>query len=328
MRLLVPVVVIAGVLALVLWQRNRLVDLGSTLGRADGAWIAVAILAQALSIAALARQQRGLLSVEGDRVPLRPVLATTYAGGAISLSLPLVGKAASVAYTYRRFTATGLRPAVIGWAVVMSSVFTTTAYLVVSAFGAIVTGDEGGVVTGVLSLAGVLALVSAFVGVLRVETARARAEQSIAVVVSWIRKRARRPARPVDAAVRAAVETVAALRLSRAGALTAAWWSVTNVLATIACLAASIVAVGGDVPWGIIILAWAASSGISLLGLTPGGIGIVEVALSATLIAAGMDDATAIAAALIYRGISFWLSLAAGGVILAAIRTRARADRK
>jgi uncharacterized protein (TIRG00374 family) len=155
-----------------------------------------------------------------------------------------------------------------------------------------------------------------------------RVERSIVVAWTWMRQVTRRPARAVEPVVRGAVETVAALRLSRADAAMTAWWSVTNVLATIACLALSIVAVGGEVPWGVLILAWAASSGISLLGLTPGGIGIVEVALSATLIAAGMDNATAIAAALIYRGISFWLSLAAGGVILAVIRARARPGRR
>lgn len=317
-----PVLVIVGVAALAWWQRHRLADLGSTLGHAEWGWIVLGIAAQAVSIGALARQQRCLLTVEGDRVPFRPVLATTYAGGAISLSLPLIGKAASVVYTYRRFAASGLRRAVIAWAVTMSAVFTTLTYITISAVGAIVTGDHGAMMTGVLSLVAVVAPVTMLLGALHIGTIRRRVERGIGAVARGLRRVTRRPIRAAEAKIAAAVETIASLRLDRRKAMAAAFWSVMNVAATILCLACSILAVDGAIPWTAIILVWAAASSISLLGLTPGGIGVVEVAASAALIAAGMGDATAIAAVLIYRGISFWLSLAAGGATLAAIRSR------
>ena len=51
----------------------------------------VAALTQQLSIAAFAREQRRLISVDGARYPLPTMLATIYASNAISVSLPFVG---------------------------------------------------------------------------------------------------------------------------------------------------------------------------------------------------------------------------------------------
>jgi uncharacterized protein (TIRG00374 family) len=58
------------------------------------------------------------------------------------------------------------------------------------------------------------------------------------------------------------------------------------------------------------------------IGLTPGGLGIIEVALSAALVAAGLKGHHALASVLVYRLISFWLVMAAGWVVLGVL-TRA-----
>ena len=59
----------------------------------------------------------------------------------------------------------------------------------------------------------------------------------------------------------------------------AALLAVLNWVADAACLACAILAVGGDVPWRGLLLAWAAGTAVASLGLTPGGIGVVEAAL-------------------------------------------------
>jgi uncharacterized protein (TIRG00374 family) len=75
-------------------------------------------------------------------------------------------------------------------------------------------------------------------------------------------------------------------------------------LTVFAVLLASLRAVGvspGEVSW---IEAFAAWSLVRLLGafpITPGGIGIVEVGLTALLVGFGGDDAGVVAAVLIYR---------------------------
>jgi hypothetical protein len=56
--------------------------------------------------------------------------------------------------------------------------------------------------------------------------------------------------------------------------------------------------------------------------VTPGGFLIVETALTAALAAAGMTQATALAAVLAYRLVNFWMILLGGGVTLVFLRLR------
>jgi len=55
-------------------------------------------------------------------------------------------------------------------------------------------------------------------------------------------------------------------------------------------LAFSIKAAGAHVPWWGIVLAWAAGAGGASLNLTPGGLGVVEVALTGALVAVGVPS--------------------------------------
>ena len=57
------------------------------------------------------------------------------------------------------------------------------------------------------------------------------------------------------------------------------------------CLTFSIRAAGAHVPWWGIVLAWAAGTGGASLNLTPGGLGVVEAALTGALVALGADHA-------------------------------------
>jgi uncharacterized protein (TIRG00374 family) len=112
------------------------------------------------------------------------------------------------------------------------------------------------------------------------------------------------------------LEEVTALEPDRPTLAVAAWLALLNWAADAACLAFAILAVGGDVPWRGLLLAWAAGTAVASLGLTPGGLGVVEAALSSSLIAAGLVGSTAIAAVLVYRIVSLWLVLAVGGMTL------------
>jgi uncharacterized protein (TIRG00374 family) len=63
------------------------------------------------------------------------------------------------------------------------------------------------------------------------------------------------------------------------------------------------------------------------IGLTPGGLGIVEAALSAALVAAGIRGDHALAAVLVYRLISFWLVMVGGWAVMAVLTRNARITR-
>ena len=121
-----------------------------------------------------------------------------------------------------------------------------------------------------------------------------------------------------------AVDQVAALRLGLRNAFMAARFAFLNWTADIACLACVLAAVGAPIPWHGLILAWAAAAGASSMGLTPGGLGVVEAALSVALIAAGLPAGIAVSAVLLYRFIKLWLVLFAGAITLLVIRAKGR----
>ena len=61
-----------------------------------------------------------------------------------------------------------------------------------------------------------------------------------------------------------------------------------------------------------VLLAFAAASVLSMIPITPGGLGFVEAGLTATLVAAGIDADAAVAATLLFRLVSFWIPLPIG----------------
>jgi hypothetical protein len=61
-------------------------------------------------------------------------------------------------------------------------------------------------------------------------------------------------------------------------------------------------------------------------GAMPGGFGLVEVTVTAALVATGMSASRALTAVLAYRLVSFWLILFGGGVTLLVL-TRIREHR-
>jgi len=125
-----------------------------------------------------------------------------------------------------------------------------------------------------------------------------------------------------ESVIREAIETMAALRVDRFDKIVASVFSVLNWVLDIGCLALSIRAVGLAVPWNDLILAWAAGAGAASFNLTPGGLGVVEPALAAALVAARLPATKAMAAVLLYRFISFWLILAIGWVLYWIVRKR------
>lgn len=143
-RVLITVVLCVLVIVLLVWQRQRLAGLPMLLAHARWRWIGLAIVAQAVSIGALAREQRRLISVRDEGLRSLPsVLATTWAGNAISVSLPLVGSAAAAVFAYKRFTAIGVDRAAAAWALAISGVYSTVSFAAITTFGGIISGSSG-----------------------------------------------------------------------------------------------------------------------------------------------------------------------------------------
>ena len=315
----VGVVVTVALVWLVFAQRERLRESLGLLAHVRWSWILAAVVAQAVSMGAMARQQRRLLGVGGTRVSLAGVLATTYAGNAISVGLPLAGPAAATLFAMRRFVALGADASVAGWTLAVSGVFSSFALVAVVAAGAVLSGSGLAVVSAAIGVLGGAVPLAVLLLSLRRPGPRAIVERLGARLLGGAQKVSGHPQGDPEEIVHEQLEEVTALHPDTRTLMVTAFLAVLNWVADALCLAFAIKAVGGDVPWHGLLLAWAAGTAVASLGLTPGGIGVVEAALSSALIAAGLVGSTAIAAVLVYRIVSLWLVLAVGGLTLVGL---------
>ena len=306
-----------GVLILVtLSRRHELLGSIASLVHLQWVWGIPAVALEWLSFSAFSRMQRVLLRSGGADVPERSMLAIVFAANAIATSTPLVGPELGAAYTFRRFKQRGVDSPSAGWVLLIGGVASWVGGIVVLALGALLSGND------VLGLFGAVTAAAGFGLVIlghrlarsvrlrwSIESVATRLIQSIL----WL---ARRPIHDPTATTRRWVDRLALIRPSGwvwagVGGLTVANW-----LSDAGVLAASIYAVGGGVPWHALLLIYGSAVIIRSLGVTPGGLGLVEATLCVGLVATGVHVKTALAAVLLYRFISFWIPDAVGGSIL------------
>ncbi len=315
---------VIALLAVLAWsQRRELAGIGTSLAHAHLGWVMAAVVAQGASMASLAREQRRLLRVEGgDRVGLGSVLATTYAGNAISTTTPIVGSGLAAVFCFRRFTRQGVDRVVASWTLVASGIFSAATLALITAVGALVMGSEAGIVAGVVTL--VLIVVPLTVVLIAVDrpAVQRRIVRMLSFVLSLGRRLRRRSVDGAAAEAGALVQRVIRLRLSPRSTAITAFFALANWGLDILCLACGLLAVGVSVPWGVLILIWAAGAGVSSLGLTPGGLGVVEATLVAGLATDGIPAGPALAGVLVYRFIHLWLVLGAGAITLGVLNLR------
>jgi glycosyltransferase 2 family protein len=92
--------------------------------------------------------------------------------------------------------------------------------------------------------------------------------------------------------------------------------------AYISCLAVSVRAFGGSLPFSAVAVVYLTGSAIGSAVPTPGGIGAVEAALSAGLTAAGLHGTLAFSSVLLFRTVTFWLPVPLGWLALNYLQRR------
>lgn len=321
-----------GALAALVWNRDRLPDLGSLLtaaGRAEPGWLAVVVVAGAGSMGAFARLQRRLLRIGGLRMSRRRAFAITYAGNALSTTLP-AGPAVSVVYTFRQFTRGGA-PARLATAVILAGgVITTSAYTLIGLLALLAEPRSRGPVLVALAAPAAVALLAAPV-LLR---PGARAALAAPPRRACRRVLAHRRVAPHAAGLSARLAGMrGVLRPSGRDWAALGALAVLNWAFDILALFAAAHAVGAAVsPHGVALAYFAAQAAGSALPLLPGGLGAIETSMAAALVALGAAPAPAVAAVGSYRLVSYWAVVAVGWAAWAALhegprvsaRTRAR----
>jgi uncharacterized protein (TIRG00374 family) len=313
----------AGILAATPVTRKSLTESVTSLDVLDWQWLFVAVVAEAGSMAAFARTQRRLLRAAGsDRLDIAPFMAVTYAGNAISSSLPVAGPGLSSAFFMRQFRHRGLDDGAVAWTMIVSGLVSSVALALVLAVGAISAGSVTGALLGLGEAVLFLLPAAALLAALRFPAFRRAINRLLGLCLAGLRRAFGRPNPGVAAAFEASVEKLVAIRIPPYKYLGVLALSIWNWIADCLCLVTAILATGSLVPWRGLLLAYGAGITARSIGLTPGGIGVTEAALSGALVVAGMRGRAALDAVLIYRLISFWLVVASGWVVMAAIARR------
>jgi uncharacterized protein (TIRG00374 family) len=279
-------------------------------------WVVAGIALEVVSVAAFAAMFRQLLKAGRVR-PRRPeMLTTVYAANAMSVSVPLAGPGLAAAYLFRRFGRFGAGAAGAGWTLLAGGVISTAAWGVVLAAGGLASGRTVALAITVPALVLVVAVVAAIAAAARYPRVRRVVENLLAWALTLGARLLRWPATDQKLALRAWVKRFGAVRLPTSNWALAFGDSLLNWFTDAAVLTVAIVAVGARVPWHDLLLVYAAGIGAQGLSLTPGGLAITEGAISLALVASGMHVREAVAAAVLYRLISFWFNAAVGWLIL------------
>ncbi len=309
------------------------------LAGADPLWLGAALVATGIATLAFSMVQRRLVvDLGGDLSRWRSV-ELTLTSGAISMALP-AGSALGAGYTYRRLRRTGLSSADAGVGMVGSagllSVTLVAAYLAVTGPTLVdqLVAELGIAAVTVLAL---LVLVVIAAAAHRLQTGGPGTRSSmpsagvpvrVSAAATPARRSPGRRTRALDAVVtglRRLYHYLGALRLTAASVSVATWrsgaaWALVKWAADFAVLAGAVLAVGAGVDFIAVATVYVGVQVLRQIPITPGGVGVIEAALLAGLIAAGVTAAPAAAAVVIYRALTFWLTLAAGGVVAVAFR--------
>ena len=324
-RVTVVILLACLIAAVVIVGRHTLARSLAALGGLDFRWFALAVVSECVSLAAFGLSRRRLLRADGHRAALGSVMAITYAGNALSMSVPFAGAQLAAIFSYRQFRRRGLDPALTGWALAVSAIASSSALSFILIVGAVAGGAPLASAAGFAGAA-LLGLPAVTVALaLRYPRAGAVANRVLARAVHTGRRLLRRPG--IDPAVlEGFLHRLGTIQLGPLRSAEVFGLGVLNWLADCACLACAIRATGVPVPWHGLLLAYGAGAAAGSTGVTPGGFAVVEVTLTAALAATGMGASTALAAVLAYRLVNFWLILLGGSVAMVVL-THAREHR-
>ena len=314
-RAAIVVLAVAVLVTVIVVDRHTLAQSLDAIGGLDLRWFALAIVCEGLSLTAFGLSRRRLLRADGHEAGFGSVMAITYAGNAVSMSIPFAGAQLAAVFSYQQFRRRGLDPALTGWALGVSAIASSSALALVLVVGALAGGAPLATAAGFLGAAIFALPAITVILALRYPRARIVANRVLSWAVQLIRRVFRKPG--IDpAALDELLERLATIRLGWRSYAEVFALAVANWIFDCAVLACAIRATGQPVPWHGLLLAYGAGAVAGSTGVTPGGFLIVEAALTAALAAAGMNAGPALGAVLAYRLVNFWMILLGGGVAL------------
>jgi uncharacterized protein (TIRG00374 family) len=250
----------------------------------------------------------------------RQAMKITQASTAISNTLP-GGAALGAGLQIAMYVSYGFARQDIGLSLALTGLWNTFVKLgmpIVALALLAIGGDSRGAL-GAASVVGVLVLIGtilAFAVVLRSEQGAFGVGQRLGALLSVLARLTRRsPPRDWGATLAGFRRRTVELLSMRWKQLTAATLLSHVTLYVVLLMALRHVGVSNeDVSWEEVLASFAFVRLLSALPITPGGLGVVELGMTATLVAAGGNEARVVAAVLVYRLLTFVLPIPVGAI--------------
>lgn len=298
-------------------QRSGLASALQQLTNVRWPWFALAAFAEYGSFGYQARMQRRLLSAGGTHITRSTSMALVYAQSAMSLSFP-GGPVLSSSYAFRQYRARGADQALSAWVIVVGTVIANAALVVLAVAGAEVAGLGGIGLTVVVSVL----LLTMLVGLTVFLRRRSGVELIAARMLRWLKRHLGRPQGDPDALVAEGSRQLGSIHPSRADFALIAVSALLTWATDLFCLTTSYRALGSHAPWPGVVVAYTVGQLASSVPFLPGGLGLVEGGVAATLVAYGTSRPIALGIVMIYRLLSFWAVMAVGWGLWLTLRSR------
>jgi uncharacterized protein (TIRG00374 family) len=321
------VALVAGVFAL-LPRLGGLRHDAAGLRHARPAFLAAAVVAQALSLGCYAQLYRRVLAALGARVRFRLAADVILATFFVSHLTPF-GSATGTLVNASALETEGIAATTTGEAIALTSLTSTIALIVLFGTGLAATAGRH-VSHQYLIIAGIalFLVVAALAAVLAVGAHPAVAGQA--------GRRAASMARHVRPGIDPAQAAQTATRLASLArtALTGQAFAVSfgfasgDLLFDLLSLDLVFLALRYQPGFGPLAVAYGAANIASAIPVTPGGLGVIEVTMVAITVGFGAPRTTAVLAVLGYRIVNYWLPLIPGAIAYLRLRLRPGDDGK
>jgi putative heme transporter len=159
-------------------------------------------------------------------------------------------------------------------------------------------------------------------GIVRLTRNPDRLRMAARRALQWINRLRRRPAETGYTVLATLIDDLQAIRPSRRAWLAVWVLSMLNWVFDAACLGACLAALGVHVGFAALLLTYTVGMAASSLTAVPGGLGVVEAALTLGLSTAGVPVTAALGAVLVYRILSLGGVVVIGWTVLAVQRLR------
>jgi uncharacterized protein (TIRG00374 family) len=298
------------------------------LRHARPAFLAAAIVAQAVSLGSYAQLYRQVLAALGARIRFRLAADVILATFFVSHLTPF-GSATGTLVNASILESEGIAAATTGEAIALTSLTSTIALIVLFGAGFVATAGRH-VSHQYLVVAGVAVflVVGALAAVLAVGAHPAVAGRA----GRWAARVARhvRPGIDPDQVGQTASRLASLARTALTGRAFAVsfGFAAGDLLFDLLSLDLVFLGLRYQPGFGPLAVAYAAANIASAIPLTPGGLGVIEVTLVAVTVGFGAPRATAVLAVLGYRIVNFWLPLVPGAIAYIRLRLRRAANGK